>query len=77
MKHTTTIRVALSEDEKTATVRLSTQSQPIVCGVLGIEQTQRGERDIYLNTRIHRRSHGQYEGWEPRGAVSTILRELS
>lgn len=76
MKHTTTIRVDLSEDEKTATVRLSTQSSPVVCDVLGIESTEGGARDIYLNARIHRRSSGEYEGWEPRGAISTILREL-
>jgi hypothetical protein len=75
MKHITTIEVALNEAENVATVRLSTQSQPIVCGVLGIEGDA-GSRMIYLDTRIHRNSGGEFEGWRPRGAISTILEEL-
>jgi len=76
MKSQTNIEVQLSDDGKTATVRMSSQSAPIVCGVLGMELNQDGEKELYLDSRIHRTIGGIYIGWEPRGAISTILREL-
>jgi len=76
MKAQTTIDVQLSEDRLTATVRMSSRSTPIICGVLAVEQNEAGERELYLDTRIHRTIGGDYTGWEPRGAISTILRQL-
>lgn len=76
MTQRTQISLALSEDGSTATVRFSSRSTPIVCGVLGIESTEGGLREVYLSARIHRDSKTDYEGWEPRGAISTILTEL-
>jgi hypothetical protein len=76
MKHVTKISLALNEDETVATVRLSTSSKPIVCGVLGIEG-EPGERTVYLDSRIHRGHGKDFEGWRPSGAISTVLEELS
>lgn len=77
MQQKTEIKVALSEDGKTATIRVSTQSKPIVCGVLAIEQDEVGKRTLYLDRRIHQRYWAGYQGWQAWGAVSTILEETT
>lgn len=71
----TRIQVSLSADEKTATIRLSGRSEPIVCGVLGVEMTADSRRVVYLNSRFHKSPDSEYSGWAPTGAISTILTE--
>lgn len=72
----TRITLILSEDKRTATIRLSGRSAPIVCGVLGVEITADRRRVVYLNSRFHKSQDSDYAGWEPSGAISTILTEM-
>lgn len=76
MREQMSISVVLSPDQKTATVAASGRSDPLVCGVLGIEQ-QFGCRVIYLDALIHTRWRANaFHGWQPSGAISTILTEI-
>ncbi|MFT5715931.1 MAG: hypothetical protein ACI9T7_000104 [Oleiphilaceae bacterium] len=75
-KTTIKVSVALSEDEKTATVRMGSRRQPIVTGCLGVDRNQQGGIDkVYLDSLIHLSSkYVDYEGFQPQGAISTILK---
>ena len=78
---TTTVRmsVALSEDEKTATISKTGRSDPIVCNCLGVERDAQGQLvTLYLDSLIHHaKKNIKYEQWKPSGAVSTILRKVA
>ena len=69
------VSVALSEDEKTATVRMGSRRQPIVTGCLGVDRNPQGDIEkVYLDSLIHMSSNLDYEGFQPHGAISTILK---
>ncbi|MDC8832799.1 hypothetical protein [Alteromonas gilva] len=74
-KTTMHISVSLSEDEKTATIRISNRSNPIIAGVLGVEKDNTGSLSkIYLNRLIHNGGkYLDYQGYLPSGCISTIL----
>lgn len=77
----TTVRVSLSlsDDEKTATIRLSSRKTPIVCCCLGVLRDDSGViTKAYLDSRIHSTSKDVcYVGYELSGAISTILTALN
>lgn len=77
---TTTIRmsVALSEDEKTATITRTGRSDPIVCNCLGVERNTQGQLMVlYLDSLIHNvKKNVIYAQWKPSGAISTILTKI-
>jgi hypothetical protein len=70
------VSVSLSEDEKTATVRMGSRRLPIVTGCLGVDRNPQGEiENVYLDSLVHVSSkHVDYEGCQPHGAISTILK---
>jgi hypothetical protein len=75
---TTDISVSLGDDSKHATIRFSDRSFPVVAGVLGIEHDANGRPvRLYLDSRIHRDTAGEYRGWKPWGAISTILERMT
>ena len=76
MTKTITGSVALSEDQRTATIRTLSQSSPIVSGVLGVEIDPDGCRVVYLDRRIHTRGSVSPQGWRTRGAITSILTEV-
>jgi hypothetical protein len=76
--NTITVSLSLSEDEKTATIRLSTRRQPIVCGCLGVERDKEGHTSkVYLDSLIHSSSkHVEYRGFSLHGAISTVVKRV-
>jgi hypothetical protein len=71
------VTVDLSPDEGLATVRIG-NGAPSVCKALGVDRDAHGKpKTIYLDRFIHRsvRSRG-FEGWQPAGAITTILHKL-
>lgn len=78
-KYTTRVSVALNDDRTLATVRIGTNSTPIVTPCLGVECNDEGAvTTVYVNAKIHRCSKSvEYEGWAMSGAVSTILTKLA
>ncbi len=76
MGSTVTISVSFGTDPTTATIRKSNSSTPIVADVLGVETgTDNQPCRVYLRSKIHGSKDKSitYEGWEPSGAISTIL----
>lgn len=69
------ISLHLSEDENTATVRISGRSAPVVSDCLGVERDEHGDiARVYLNALIHKPAASVvYEHWQPVGAISTIF----
>ena len=65
------VTVQLSDDKKTATVRMDS-GVPIVCGVLGTEEGDNGISTIYLDSKIHS-DNQSYVGCNMWGAISTII----
>lgn len=59
-------------DTATATVRIGTRSQTIVCQCLG-ERVFNGKRHVYLDRKIHQQR--DYEGFTAFGAKSTVIVE--
>ena len=78
-RSTVNISVALSQDESIATIRMGTRSNPIVTGCLGVDKDKSGKIvKVYLNSLIHRGGKNiHYAGFEPSGAISTILTATS
>lgn len=78
---TTTVRmtVALSEDEKTATITKTGRSDPVVCGCLGVVRDSQGQvMMLYLDSLVHSvKKNAVYECWKPSGAISTILTKVA
>lgn len=76
MKTTVSISIALSENEKTGTIKMTGQSEAIVCGCLGVERNAQGQIvTLYLDSLIHNTSKNVvYDNWKPSGAISTILK---
>ena len=72
------ISIALSKDEKTATVRMGSRRQPIVTGCLGVDRNaQGGLEKVYLDSLIHMSSkHVNYDGFKLNGAISTVLTSI-
>lgn len=76
MASTVSISVSLGTDPTVATIRKSNSSTPIVADVLGVEADKEGvPNKVYLRSKIHGNKDKSvtYEGWEPSGAISTIL----
>lgn len=74
-----TISLTIGSDFETATIRKSNSSTPIVADVLGVERDERGiPNKVYLRSKIHGVSDKsvKYDGWEPSGAISTILSRI-
>ena len=72
-----TATVNLNQDMTLATIKLTGRTMPIVTGVLGTELDDKGDPSvIYLNSRIRARD-SDWRGWQPSGAVSTILTRKS
>ena len=72
------ITVAISDDDRFATIRQSHRSTPIVADVLGVDMDamRRPER-VYLRSKIHGcESEIAYAGWQPTGAITTILTRI-
>lgn len=72
------ISVTLSDDERTATIRLSGKSDPVVVDCLGVEHDDAGQPErVYLNAQMGKklRSH-TYQGWEPSGVYTTVLTRI-
>jgi len=70
------ITVTIGTDSSVATIRNSNSSTPIVAGLLGMEFDNEGRpQRLYLRSKIHSDSVN-YEGWEPSGAISTILTRI-
>ncbi len=78
MASTVNIAVALSEDEKTATIKIGSRTAPIVTGCLGVERLENGRPlKVYLDSLIHRPGKNiSYVGYKPTGAISTILTKV-
>ena len=74
MSQTVSVSITLSEDEKTATIRMGSRQSPIVTGCLGVERDGKGNiKKAYLNSLVHRGGKGiRYEGYSLSGAISTI-----
>ena len=75
MKNTVRVSIALSEDEKIATIKMGSRTSPIVTGCLGVERDENNRlKKVYLDSLIHRDGkYISYEGWQPSGAISTIF----
>ena len=73
-----TISVSIGLDGKQATVRFSNRSTPLVVDVLGVEAgIDKSPRIIYLRCKLHiKDKEVTYLGWEPSGAISTILTRI-
>ncbi|MBD1389476.1 hypothetical protein IC617_08555 [Neiella sp. HB171785] len=76
---TVSVSAHLNPEKTQATIHFSGRSHPIVCGCLGAETNEQGVIEtIYLDSLVHRHSSSvSYQGWQPEGAVSTILRRLT
>lgn len=72
------VTIQTSEDEKTATVRLGTKREPIVCGLLGKEITSEGKIKYYFDCLLHNSSKDVvYSGYRLSGAISTIATQIN
>ncbi|KZX82874.1 hypothetical protein A3715_18540 [Oleiphilus sp. HI0009] len=80
MKSTVKIDVKLGENNETAIIKFNSRSSPIVANVVGTELDTEGNiNTIYLRSKIHSDDKKDivFEGWEPIGAISTILKKVS
>lgn len=73
-----TVSLSLSEDEKTATIRIGSRRLPIVCNCLGVEREPSGEiKRAYLDSFVHNPSKDViYTGYSLSGAISTIINRI-
>lgn len=79
MATTIKISVYFGSDPSVATIWRSNSSTPIVADILGVDTDSSGKPNrLYLRSKIHgaRDAECSYQGWEPSGAVSTILTRI-
>lgn len=79
MTSTITISIQFGADCEVATIRESNRSTPVVVDVLGVEFDPTGSpKVVYLRSKIHtlKSEPVTYRGWEPSGAISTILTRI-
>lgn len=74
-----TIDVLFGSDPETVTIKQTGHSAPIVAGLLGVENDSSARPAVvYLRSKIHAdRNDVNYQGWEPSGAISTILTRIN
>lgn len=74
-----TLQVEFGSDPSAVTIRRGGRSSPIVADVLEVERDAAGEPEkIYLRQKIHpSNDQSVYKGWQPSGAISTILTRTS
>jgi len=76
---TCTIAVSFGNDHKTATVRFSGRSKPVVATLLGVDlDDDNNPIRLYFDSLFHS-PHAReiaYRGWRPSGCVSTILEKV-
>lgn len=79
MKNSVNITIAIGDDNKTATVRFSARSTPIVCKILGSEKNSDNQiTKYYLDSLIHsEKGESTYLNWAPSGCISTILTRVN
>jgi len=76
MSSSVDITVTIGADSSVATIRKSNCSTPIVADLLAVELDNSGRAQrLYLRSKIHTKNVN-YEGWEPSGAISTILMRI-
>ena len=68
------IDAELSLGDGVAVIRYRGRSEPVVIGVLGVEEGEDGKpARIWLDRRIHENSHRSMGEWDIWGPVSTVL----
>jgi len=71
-------RVDVSLGDGVVVLKREGQSDPIVAGILGMEQNAEGEIVmIWLDRLVHKIGEKEFVDWDVSGAVSTVLKRVA
>lgn len=71
------IRVEFGTDAGMVTIRCSDRSDPILADLLGVDLDDHGNPvRVFLRSKLFTSHDAQFAGWQPSGAISTILTRL-
>lgn len=68
-------RVEVSLGENVVILKREGQSNPVIAGILGVDQNAEGVIEtIWLDRLVHKRGESDFVGWKVSGAISSILK---